>query len=89
MVAMGIHFTADTMLASAPSSHSSCSTSLETDVLMADISLLPSSVGSAGDLVKRTGTEAAMEVSIMASTDTPSEAPTEGTVIDQKEKDNA
>ena len=58
-------------------------------VLTADISLLPSSVGSTGDLAKRANTEAAMEVSTTVSTGTPSEAPMEGTVIDQKEKDHA
>ena len=86
MVAMGIGFTAHTVMAFASSSHS---TLLETDVSTANILSLPSSIGSAGDLAKRTGIEAAMDVSIMASTDAPSEAPTEGTVISQKERDNA
>ena len=57
---------------------------------MADISSLPSSVGSAGDLVKRANTEAAMGVWTTALMGAPSETPMEGTVIDWKEKkDNA
>ena len=89
MVAMGIGFTAHTMLVSTPSSHSSHSTSLETDVSMVDILSLPSSVGSTGDLVKRADTKATMEVLTTVSMGTPSEAPREGTVINWKEKDHA
>ena len=89
MVAMDISFTAHAMMASALSGHSSCSNSLETDVSTADISSLSSSIGSAGDLAKRTSMEAAMDASIMASTDASSETPTEGTVTNQKEKDDA
>ena len=85
LVAMGIGFTAHAVMASIPLGRSSCSTSLETDISTADISSLPSSVGSAGDLVNRAGMEAAMDVSTMASMDPTSEAPSEGTVIDQKE----
>ena len=69
-----------------PSGRSSCSTLLETDVSTADISSLLSSVGSAGDLANRVGTEAAMDVSIMASMDVASETLSEGTVIDQRER---
>ena len=89
MVAMGIGFTAHAMMVSAPSGLSSCSTSLETDVLMADILSLPSSVGSTRDLAKRMGMKAAMDVSITALMDASSETPTEGTVANQKEKDDA
>ena len=87
MVDMGIGFTAHAMMASVPSGHSSHSTSLETDVSTADISSLPSSIGSAGDLAKRMGVEATMDVSITALTDATSETPMEGTVADQKEKE--
>ena len=69
MVAMGIGFTAHAVMASTPSGHSSCSTSLEIDVLTADISSLPSSIGSTRDLANRMGMEAAMDVLIMALTD--------------------
>ena len=90
MMAIGIGFTAHAVLASALLGCSSWSTLLEIDVLTADISLLPSSVGSARDLVKRADTEAAMEISTTALMGTPSETPTEGTVIDRKErKDDA
>ena len=89
MVAMGIGFTAHTMMASALSSCSRCSTSPEMDVSTADISSLPSSVGCAGDLAKRMGMEAAMDVSIRVLMDASSETPMEGTVTDQKERDDA
>ena len=85
---MGIGFTTHAMMASIPSGHSSCSTSLETDVSTADISSLPSNVSSARDLVDRAGTEAAMDVLTMASMDAASETPSEGTIIDQKERDD-
>ena len=86
MVAIGISFTTHAVLTSAPLICSSQSASLETDVSMADISSLPLSIGSAGDLVRRAETKAAMEVSITALMDTPSETPTENTVVDQEEK---
>ena len=86
LVAMGIGFTTHTMMASVPSGHSSHSTSLETDILTADILSLPSSVGSTGYLANRAGMEAAMDVLTTALTDVTSETPTEGTVIDQKER---
>ena len=87
-MAMGISFTAHAVMASVPSGHSSRSTSLETDISTADIlSLLPS-VSSAGDLVNRAGTEAAMGVSTTASMDAASETPSEGTIVDQKERDD-
>ena len=57
---------------------------LETDVLTADVSLLPSSVGSAGDLAKRANTKAVMEVLTMALMGTHSETPTKDTVINQE-----
>ena len=86
LTAMGIGFTAHAVLASAPSGHSSRSTSLETDVSTADISSLPSSVSSAGELASRIGTEAAMDVSTTALMDAASETLSEGTVVDQKER---
>ena len=85
--AMGIGFTIHAVMA-VPSGHSSHSTSLETDVSTANISSPLSSVGSAGDLANRAGMEAAMDGSTMASMDATSETPTEGTVVDQKEKDD-
>ena len=88
LMAMGIGFTAHAVMASIPSGHSSRSTSLETDVSTADISSLPSSVRSAGDLANRAGTEAAMDISTTASMETASETPSEGTIVDQKEKDD-
>ena len=89
MVAMGIGFTAHTVMASIPSGRSIHSTSWETDVLTVDISSLPSSIGSAEDLAKWTSIEAAMDVSITVPTDTSSEVATEGTVTDQKERNDA
>ena len=86
MVAMGISFTAHTVMAFVPSSRSSHSTSLEMDISTADISSLPSSVGSARNLANRMGVEAIMDVSTMVLTDAISETPMEGTVADQKEK---
>ena len=77
---MGISFTTHAVMASVPSGHSSHSTSLEMDVSTVDISSLPSSVGSTGDLANRMGVEAT------ALMDVTSETPTEDTVIDQKEK---
>ena len=88
LMAMGIGFTAHTVMFSVPLGHSSCSTSLETDISTADISLLPSSVGSATDLANRAGTDAAMDISTTASMDAASETPSEGTIIDQKERDD-
>ena len=88
LVAMGIGFTAHVVMASVPSGHSSHSTSLETDVSTANISSLPSSVGSARDLANRAGMEAVMVISTTASTDATSKTPTEGTVIEQKERDD-
>ena len=89
LVAIGIGFTAHAMMASIPSGRSSCSTSWEMDVLTVDISSLPLSIGSAGDLAKRMSIEAAMDVSITAPTDASSEVATEGTVTDQKERNDA
>ena len=90
MVAIGIGFTTHAVLVLAPSICSSQSASLETDVSMADISSLPSGISYARDLVKKANTKAAMEVLTMASMDTPSETPSEDTVVNQEEKeDNA
>ena len=89
MVAMGIGFTAHAMMVSALSGHSSHSTSLEMDVSTADVSLLPSSIGSTGYLARKMSMEVAIDVSIMALMDASSEAPTEGIVTDWKEKDDA
>ena len=86
LMAMGIGFTTHAVMASAPSGHSSHSMLLETDVSTADISSLPSSVGSAGDLANRIGVEAAMDVSTTASMDVASKTLSEGTVVDQRER---
>ena len=86
LMAMGIGFTAHAVMVSAPSGHSSHSTSLETDISTANISSLPSSVSSAGELASRIGTKAAMDISTMASMDAASESLSEGTVVDQKER---
>ena len=63
--------------------------SVQSLYLIGNILSLPSSIGSAGDLAKKMDAEATMEVSITASMGVPFEAPTEGTVVDWKEKDNA
>ena len=55
---------------------------------MADISSLPSTIGSARDMARRANTKAEMEVSTMASMDTPSETPMEDTVVNWEEKGN-
>ena len=88
LMAMGIGFTAHAVMVSAPSGHSSHSTSLEMDISTADISSLPSSIGSAGDLVNRVGGEAAMDVSATASMDVASKTLSESTVVDQRERGN-
>ena len=72
---MGIGFTLHAVMASIPLGHSSHSTSLEMDISMADISSLPSSIGSTRDLVNIASAEEAMEVSITASMDATSETP--------------
>ena len=86
LMAMGIGFTAHAVMACTPSGHSSRSISLEMDISTADISSLPSSVDSAGDLANRAGAEAAMDVSATASMDVASETLSEGTVIDWRER---
>ena len=63
---IGITFSAHSILASAASSRSR-STSLEMDVCLADLSSLPSSVGSAGDLARKADQEADMEVSTVGA----------------------
>ena len=60
--AIGIAFSVHLVLASAALSQSR-STSLETDVSLVNLSSLPSSVGSAGDLARKVDQEADMEVS--------------------------
>ena len=84
MMAMGIVFTAHTVLVSAPSTHSSWSTSLEMDILIADVSSLLLSVGSARNLARKVNAEAEMEILTAALTGTPSKAPTGDTTIDKK-----
>ena len=59
--AIGIAFSAYSILASAASSQSR-STSLDIDVFLANLSLLPSSVGLAGDLAQKADQEADMDV---------------------------
>ena len=56
------------------------STSLETDVSIADGSSLLLSIGSAGDLARKVELESDMEISKVALTDTPTEVPTEDTM---------
>ena len=63
---IGITFSAHSILALAASSQSR-STSLKTDISLADLSLLPSSVGLAGDLAQKVGQEADMEVSTVGA----------------------
>ena len=77
MIAIGITFSARAVLASVALTQSNRSTSLETDVSLAEVSSLPSSIGSAGDLVRKVNLEADMKVSTVASTDTPMEVPVE------------
>ena len=84
MMAMGITFTAPAVLASAPLTHSSWSTFLETDISIADVSLLPSSVGLAGDLARKVDAEAEMEIWTVTLTGTPMEVPTGDTTINKK-----
>ena len=79
MMAIGIVFSAHAILASIALTHSSQSTSLESDVLIADVSSLPLSVGSAGDLSRKVDLEAKMEVLMVTLTDVPMEVPTEDT----------
>ena len=88
LMAMGIVFTTHAVMASVPSGRSSRSTMLEMDISTADILSLPSSVGSARDLVNRAGAEAAMDVSTMASMDIASDTLLEGTIVDREEKDD-
>ena len=64
--AISIAFSAHSILALAALSRSRC-TSLETDISLADLSSLPSSVGSAGDLVQKADQEADMEVSTVGA----------------------
>ena len=64
--AIGIAFSAHSVLASAALSRSS-STSLETDVSLANLSLLPSSVGLARDLAQKVDQETDMEVSTVGA----------------------
>ena len=59
---IGITFSAHPVLALATSSQSR-STSLEPDISLANLSLLPSSVGLAGDLTQKADQEADMEIS--------------------------
>ena len=84
MMAMGITFTTHAVFTSALLTHSSGSTSLETDVSIADVLSLALSMGSARDLVRKVDAEAEMEILTVASTGTPSEAPTGDTTIDMK-----
>ena len=84
MMAMGIAFTTHAVLASVLSIRSSQSASLETDVSMADVSSLPSSIRSAGDLARRVNTEAKMEILTAALTSTPSEVPADDAIIDKE-----
>ena len=84
MMAMSITFTAHAALVSAPLTGSSWSTSLKTDVSVANVSSLLSSVGLAGDLVRKVNTEAEMEILTVASTGTPTEVPTGDNTIDKK-----
>ena len=60
--AIGIAFSAHSILASAASSQSR-STSLKMDISLTDLSSLPSSVGSARDLAQKADQKADMEVS--------------------------
>ena len=64
--AIGITFSVHSVLALAASSRLR-STSLETDVSLANLSSLPSSVGSAGDLAQKVDQEADMEVSTVGA----------------------
>ena len=75
MMAIGITFLTHAVLASIALNQSSRSTSREADVLLTDVSSLPSSIGSAGDLVRKVNLEADMEVLMVASTDAPTEVP--------------
>ena len=73
---IGITFSAHSMLVIAALSRSR-SASLETDVSLANLLSLPSSVGLAGDLAWKADQEADMEVSTTVLTKNPAEIPTE------------
>ena len=75
------------VLPSVASTQSSRSTSLETDVLLANVSSLPSSVGLAGDLARKVVLEADMEVSMVALTDITTGVPAETPGGDQQNLD--
>ena len=64
--AIGIAFSAHSVLALAASSRSR-STSLKTDISLADLSSLPSIVGLAGDLAQKADQEADIEVSTVGT----------------------
>ena len=69
MMAIGIVFSTHAVLVSVALTQSSRSTSLETDVLLADMSSYPLSIGSAGDLARKVDFKADMEVLTVTLTD--------------------
>ena len=64
--------------------YSSQSTSLETDISIANVSSLLVSVGLAGDLARKVDAEAEMEILTVALMGTPTEVLTGDTIINKK-----